>query len=323
MRKQMCIIILLALLSGNIFGDVPGFNEANKNKSPDELWQIFLDIPDSQAKADMIIALAMREKGNRNITDKINNYLMGLNNSFRSGKYVDYQLVSSTITAVMELDNVSSYPVLLAVLNTGYPEVIAYEAYGALDAINGNLYPFLADIIEKNSPQEKYFALKTGTYSKRMSISQRGRLATLALEKVFDADGRNAVYDALRYTAVVEIGSLGWTNASTLAVRSYYRVNEDFLKNAAPKDRLIEAITCLGAAGDKDAALALALRLGLINSEVEKTGVFDPEITLALITALGRIGASASFDHLFRVTHLSYPDYLKIAAREALDRLKW
>jgi hypothetical protein len=323
MRKQACVVILLVFLSVNIFGDVPVFNEANRNKTSDELWQIFLDHPDLQTKADMIIALAIREKGNRNITDKINNYLLEMNNSFRSRKNVNYQLVSASITAVMELDDASSYPVLLDVLNTGYPEVISSEAYGALDVINGNLYQFLADIIEKNPPQEKYFALKTAANGKRLSVSQRGQLATLSLEKALDADGRNTDYDALRYAAILEITSLGWTNANTLAVRNFYRVNEDFIKNAVAKERLIEAITCLGAVGNKDAALALALQLGLINSETEKTGIFDPEITLAVITALGHIGANASFDHLIHVTHLSYPDYLKISAREALARLKW
>jgi hypothetical protein len=323
MHKKTYIIILLVLLSAHIFGDVPVLSEAYRNKSPDELWQIFLDYPDSQPKADMLVAIAIHVKGNRNITNKINNYLIEMNNLFRSGRYVDYRLVSASITAIMELNDVSSYPVLFAVLSNGYPEVISAEAYGALDVINGDLYRFLTDIIEKNPPQEKYFALKTGAYSKRLSVSQRGRLASLSLEKALNADGDNADYDALRYAAVLEITSLGWTNANTLAVRNYYRVYEDFLKDAVTKNRLIEAITCLGAAGNMDAALALTLQLGFINLKTEETDAFDSEIILAIVRALGNIGANASFDHLIHVTQLSYPDYIKVAAWEAVDRLKW
>jgi hypothetical protein len=323
MRKIMCVIIFLALFSVNIFGDVPVFNEANKNKSPDELWQIFLDYPDLQSRADILVAIAIQGKGNRNITDKINNYLLEQNNLFSSGESVDYQLVSATITAIMELDDISSYPVLFAVLNTGYPEVISSEARGALDVINGNLYLFLTDVIEKNPPHEKYLALRTGANSKKLSVSQRGQLASFALEKALDVVEENADYDAMRYAAVLEIASLRWTNANAHIVRNFYRVNEDFLQGTVPKNRLLEAISCLGAAGNMDAALTLTLQLGLINSKTERTGIYDPEITMVIVRALGNIGASSSFDHLIHVTHLSYPDYIKTAAREAADRLKW
>jgi hypothetical protein len=323
MLKKVYVIVLLFLLSPHIFGDVPVFNEANKNKTPDELWQIFMDYPDLQTKADILVALAIHGKGNRNVTDKINNYLMELNDLFISGEDVDYLLVSASITAIVELDDVSSYPVLLTVLNTGYPEVISSEAYGALDVLNGNLYRFLTNVIEKNPPHEKYLALRTGANSKKLSISERGQLASLALEKALDVVEEDADLDALRYSAVSEITLLRWTNASALAVKNYYRVNEDFLQNAVTKNRLTEAIACLGAVGNMDAALTLALQLGFINSKTEKTGVFDPEITLAIVRALGNIGANASFDHLIHVTHLSYPDFIKIAAMEAADRLKW
>jgi hypothetical protein len=323
LRKRIGVIILLSFLSPFVFGDLPVFNEANRNKSPDELWQLFLDYPNSESKAEILVVLAAREKGNRNITEKINNYLFELNNLFGSGNDTDYLLVSAVITAIVELNDTSSYPVLLSVLNTGYPEVISSEAYGALDIIDGNLYRFLSGVIEKNPPIEKYIALRAGINSERLSVSERGRLASLALEKALDADEETADYSALRYAAVLELSSLKWTNASALAVRNFYRVNEDFLQNDLAKNRLIEAITCLGAVGNMDAALVLALQLGFINAGTEKTGSFDPEITLAIIRALGNIGTGASFDHLIHVTHLSYPDYVKNAAREAVDHLKW
>jgi hypothetical protein len=310
-------------LSPFVFGDLPVFNEENRNKSPDELWQLFLDYPNSESKAEILVAIATREKGNRNITDKINNYLLELNDLFSSGEDTDYLLVSASITAIMELNDISSYPVLLSVLNTGYPEVISSEATGALDIINGNLYRFLSGVIEKNPPMEKYIALRTGINSERLSVSERGQLASIALEKALGCNEETADYSALRYAAVLELTSLKWTNASALAVRNFYRVNEEYLQDAGVKNRLIEAITCLGVAGNLDAALTLALQLGFINAKTEKTGVYDAEITLAIIRALGNIGAGATYDHLIHITHLSYPEYIKTAAMEAVDHLKW
>lgn len=315
--------ILFVLLSVCVYGDLPILSKDIGNIALDELWQLFLEYPDSETKADILVALGMRGKGNQSITGKINNYLMELNTSFNFGMSVDYLMVSASITAIMELDDSSSYPVLFAVLYSGYPEVITSEASGALNFINGNLKQFLSVVIERNTPMEKYIAFKTGINSERLGASERGQLASLSLEQALASDRENVDLTAMRYAAVLELTSLGWTSACPLAVRHYYSVREDFLKNAVSKNRFIEAVTCLGAVGDSQAAVILGLQLGLINERTERTGIFDEEITLAIVQALGQIGYNAVFDQLLDVNNLSYPEYIKIAAREAVDRLKW
>jgi len=145
----------------------------------------------------------------------------------------------------------------------------------------------------------------------------------LALDQALSFGEENSDLFDMRYAAILELTLLGWKNANALAVRHYFRVREDFYNDAIPKNRFIEAIVCLGAVGNSQAAFVLALQLGLINSVTERTGAFDSEVTMAIIQALGNIGASAAFNHLLNVDHLSYPNYIKIAAREALDRLKW
>jgi len=323
MYKQKIILVMFILLSTFVFGDLPASFYFYGTADHDELWQLFLESSDPETKAGILITLGVSGKGDWEITEKINNYLTELNYLFSSGMGVDYLMVSASITAIMELGSSSSYPVLFAVLNTGYPEVIVSEAYGALDEINGNLFQFLSGVIEKNPPLEKFNALKAGINSKRLSLSERGRLASLALERSLVFDEENDDLTAMRYAAVLELTSLKWKNANALAVMYYYRAREDFAKNAIPKSRLIEAIECLGAVGNTEAALVLGLQLGLINERTERRGGYDAEITLAIVKALGNIGSKAVFDHLLYVSNLSYPDYIKIAAREAVDRLKW
>ena len=123
----------------------------------------------------------------------------------------------------------------------------------------------------------------------------------------------------MRYSAVWALTSLRWTRASTLAVSHYYRVLAGYLQGTVSKARLIEAITCLGAIGNSEASLALGLQLGLINSGA---GNLDTEITLAIIQALGFIGANAVFDHLFYAGNFSYNENIRSAAREAIGRLR-
>ena len=321
MLKSVKFLVFFIFFSSFAFGQ-----NLEINLSIDELWQLFDEYPDSEVKADVLIALGITGKGNADTVNRINDYLADLNASFNSGENVNYLMVSASITAIMELDDISSYPGLFTVLYAGYPEVIASEAQGAIDQISGNLFSFFSDIVINNPPIEKFNALKAGINSERLTMSERGQLAMLALEQsllLLDEEEENADLNAMRYAAVLELSSMRWTQATPFVIRHYYRVLDDFINDIVPKHRYLEAITCLGAVGNMQAALLLGLQLGLINSRTERTGVFDPEITLAIVKALGYIGTNAAFDHLFYVSYLSYPDYIKIAAREAVDRLKW
>jgi len=293
----------------------------------DTLWRLSLEYPDSYVKAEILVTLGVVGKGNRSLINNINMYLTEKCLSYRLGTVVDYVLVSACISAIMELNDSSSYSALFTAVCAGFPEVIASEAYGALELINGNLYQFLMNVIENNSPEEKFAAFMTGINSERLTLSQRGRLAELALEQAFTAtvssDEDTVDLTAMRYASVLALTSLRWTRANALAIRHYYRVQADYLHNTVAKDRLIEAIACLGAVGNSDAALTLGLQLGLINARTESTGSFDAEITMAIVQALGLIGYHAAFDHLLNVGNLAYGDDIHAAAREAIDRLRW
>ena len=249
--------------------------------------------------------------------------LKEMNNAFKAGTQVDYGIVSACIAALMEQGNSSSYSALFSVLTSGYPEIIASEAIGALDVIPGNLHLFLLEVIENNPPAEKFIAFRTGINSQRLTVSERGQLAEYALEKSFINNEDDADLAALRYASILVLTNLEWKRASAQAIRHYYRVQADFIQDRISKDRLIEAITCLGAVGDSDAALVLILQLGLINARKERTGAFDPEITMAVINALGNIGDNAAFDNLLFTSNLSYNEDITSAATEAISRLKW
>jgi len=301
-------------------------NGLRKTKSVENfevLWQLFLEYPVSEVKSEIMIFLGSFGKENEIVIGNINNYLFDTNALYISGKSVDYLIISSSIAALMELDNVSSYPVLLDVLRAGYPEVIAFEASGALDFMSGNLLLFLRNSIEKGLPGEKLAALRAGIYSSRLSAAERGSLAEFALELALDAGDENVYLSAMRYLAVLTLTALKWTRADNLAVRYYYRTMAEFQNNVNYKNRLIEAIAFLGAAGNSEAALALGLQLGLINTQRERTGYFDAGITLAIVQALGQIGDNAAYNDLLRASTLSYNENITSAAKEAMNRLKW
>lgn len=306
-----------------ILASLYGLRKAKNAENLELLWRLFLEYPVPEVKSEIMIFLGSFGKENEIIIDNINNYLFDTNALYISGKSVDYLIISSSIAALMELDHVSSYPVLLDVLRAGYPEVIALEATGALDFMSGNLIMFLRDSIERGLPGEKLAALRAGIFSGRLSVAERGTLAELALELTLDAGEEDVYLSAMRYLAVSILTELRWTKANDLAVRYYYMTMAEFQKNAGYKNRLIEAIVFLGAVGNSEAALALGLQLGLINTQRERTGYFDAGITLAIVQALGQIGDNAAYNYLLRASTLSYNENITSASREAMNRLKW
>jgi hypothetical protein len=322
MNKKLFIIFLLVFSAVFVYPQEEKIDISNNNDAS-SLWRIFLDDPDSKTGADILLKLGTLGKGNRSIIDNLNNYLMGKNLLFRSGEPVNYTVVSACISAIMELGDSSSYPALFSVLYAGYPEVIASEAQGALEVIPGNLHQFLLGIVLNNPPEEKFAAFRMGANSNRLNLSQRGQLAELALAQGINATAENIDLTAMRYSSILLLTQLRWTRANTLAIRHYYRVQADYLQNAQPKERFIEAIACLGAIGNLDAAFVLGLQLGLINAKTESTGTYDADITLAVVKALGNIGYYAAFDNLLDVSNLSYPEEIQAAAKEAIARLKW
>jgi hypothetical protein len=322
MNKKIFIIFLLVFSASLIYSqeepvDISGIRDTSA------LWKLFLESSDSKTCVNILVKLGAIGKGNKSVVENLNNYLMGKNLLFRSGESVDYTLISACISAVMELGDSSSYPALFSVLYAGYPEIVASEAQGALEVIPGDLQQFLVNIIINNPPEEKFAAFRAGANSYRLNVSQRGQLAELALEQGLDAAEENITMTVMRYSAVLLLTQLSWTRANALAIRHYYRVQNDYIRDMVSKERFIEAIACLGAVGNSDAALVLGLHLGLINARTRSTGSFDAEITMAVVQALGNIGYNAAFDHLLYVSNLSYPEEIQTAAREAVARLKW
>jgi len=213
---------------------------------------------------------------------------------------------------------------LFEIICADYPEIIAFEAYEAFELVPENYMQFLFNVIEKNPPPEKLIALRIGTLSEKLNLSERAQLAELALEQgLVDVDEDDIHLTDLRYEAVLALTPLRWTRANALALRHYYRVLADYQYDSVSKERFLEAVALLGAVGNSDAALVLILQLGLINARAQRMGDYDAEIILAIVQALGLIGDKAAFDQLFFVINLSYPDNIIASAKEAIVRLRW
>ncbi|MDR2134930.1 MAG: hypothetical protein LBP27_07480 [Treponema sp.] len=303
-----------------------GAGDSEYRASVDTLWQVFQAYPDSFSRVTILESLAVLGKGNARLVENLNRYLEGQNRLFRGGIKTDYPSVSACVSALGQVGDASSFPALFSTLTASYPENIGRLAAGALDSLPGDYRQFLIDVIRRNPPADKLAALKTGTGNSRLGPSEQGQLAETALGQGLvsrEGDEGDAVLAELRYTAIETFIRLRWTPGSGLAVRHFYRVQADYQHGKVSRERFMEAIDCLAVMESPEAAQALALYLGLVNAQTEKSGTCDETLVLAVIRALGSIGDKSAFDHLLYISYLPYPDHIQAAAKEALIRLKW
>jgi hypothetical protein len=304
-----------------------GVGDSGYRPSVDTLWRVFSAYRDSLTRVEILGALARLGAGNGELVENLNQFLANQNNLFRSGMTPDYPTLSACIAALSVLGDGSSFPVLFSARIAGYPDSITQEASRALASIQGDYKQYLIEVIRKNPPAEKIIAFRDGNENPRFTASERGEVAQTALEVSLDLfpdsmEGEAAVSN-LRYTAVQVLTELKWTRAASLVIRHYYRVQQDYGNGLASKAQFSEAIACLGAMESSEAAQVLALQLGFINSQTERINEFDEALTLAIVKALGEIGDKIAFDHLLYISYLTYPESIQIAARDALNRLKW
>jgi hypothetical protein len=304
-----------------------GVGQAGYAESADALWQVFTAYQDSLVRVEVLGALSVLGRGNAALTEKLNQFLAAQNARYQSGAAPDYPAFSACIAALGVLGDHTSFPVLFSVITAGYPEEIIRETSKALGAIRGDFGQFLLEVIRKNPPEEKLAAFRVGVDNPRFTDAERGELAETALETSLDfipgsASGGTAIAE-LRYVSVPVLTRLKWIRATPLAVKHFYRVQSDYGNGAVPKGYLLDAVACLGAMENSEAAQVLVLQLGYLNSQMEQGGGFDEALTLAVARALGEIGDKAAFDQLLYMSYLPYPEPVQAAARDALNRLKW
>jgi len=308
-----------------------GAGISGHTQSSKSLWELFQIFQDSYTRVEILGSLAILGKGNREVIDNLNRFLDSENHSFRGSSPVqssglgalnqDYPVIRACIEALGFLGDSSSFPYLFSAMTTGYPQTVTQETLKALESIQGNYKNYLIEIIRRGPFTEKAAAFRIGAYNEKLNPSERGEIAQAALEVTIENSG--PLESSLRYDAITVLTRLKWSPAVSLAVRNFYRVQSDYANGFTPKERLLEAISCLGAMGASEAAQALALQLGYYNSLTERLGEYDEIIILSIINALGELGDKSAFDYLLYIGYLNYPDRIQASAREALNRLRW
>jgi HEAT repeat protein len=301
---------------------VKGVGDAREKNAADTLLKLYAVYPNSDVRVEILRALAETAWENKEVIAGVNRILEEQNKAFAAGAALDYLALKTGVEVLGVLASESSYPALFTAYTLPYPEEIIRTVKASLERI-GDFEVFLLYVVKNNPPAEKMKALKLGMDEEKLSFSIRNEIVQAALEAGFEAN--DAASSELRYEAVRQLTNLRWSGAVKAVIRHFYQTQTDFVNGKAEKARLIEAILCLGAMENSEAAQVLSIQLGLFNIQVEQKGSngFDVDIMIAVVNALGDIGDKVAFDHLLYMNFLPYPPEVLISAKKALARLKW
>jgi hypothetical protein len=304
-----------------------GLSASGRRSAADNLWRLFSLFQDILLKVEVVNALGVLGAGNTRMAENLNQYLVDQNSRFRTGIPPEYPVLSACIAALGAIGDGSSFPALFSVMTSGYPEGINQEAAAALSAIPGDFRQYLTDVIRRNTPAEKLAAFNVAVNNGKFTDAEQAEIAVIALEAGLEFFAGNMEEETaaanMRYAAVRLLRNLRWTGAASLVIKHFYRVQQDYSNGIASREQFVEAIACLGVMGSSEAAEALALQLGFLNSRMERNGEYDDAVTLGAVQALGEIGDKVAFDYLLYISYLPYPERIQNAAKEALNRLKW
>jgi HEAT repeat protein len=310
-----------------------GLGSSAHVQSVDSLWKVVTNFRDSQARIAALDALALLGKGDEQLAGNLNLFLANQNSLYRSGLDVDIPTVSACIAALGALGQESSFPVLYAALTTGYPDPVGAQAMEAMESLPGDIRANLVEILRKSPAAEKLVVFRTALSSSRMTDAEKGAFAETTLEIGMepDAASRGTALTTLCSLAIKALTDYKWARASPAVIQYFYQTQTEYQTNrgSRERDRLLEVIACLAVMGNSDATQVLSLQLGYLNSQFERTkkdgtiGDYDESLVLGVINALGQLADKSAFDTLHYVGYLDYPERIKAAAREALNKLIW
>jgi hypothetical protein len=308
--------------------------------APEILWQVFDAFNNTEIRTEIVNTVISIEGGDK-LESKLGELLVREDNFTQP---VDYPLLRNLVDILGRMGTPDSYLPLFKILTLPYNEDFLSEVEDTLISIaskrndrnvKNDLYAFLVNIIlddpgKKSSPahsfDEKLAALRLGVRGNALTEFEKGALAEAALRAGMEHSGDLGSGRTLRLEAAKMIHEMKWVFAVRVALNYYAFAETAFYSVEIPqleKDEYLEAISCLSAMNDAEAARVLSLRLGLLNSAMEFSGAWDIDIMLAMIKALGLLGYKSSFDNLNHIGLLAYPDTVKKSALDAVKRLQW
>lgn len=256
----------------------------------------------------------------------LNDWLSSAINASAGGKGPDAKTLASCAATLGKIGDISSFDVLFRVATANADSSVVDAACAALNSLNAGYTDKILGIIANKSVQDSCAAFSFAMKKDSLSASDRGRIAEAAFN-LASADSIPAASAdqaaSLLKSAMEQLTRLSWSASSPSVTKYFYRQQDDYKNGKTDVTDLLPVIRCMGAMKTTEAAQALSIFLGILNSETEQKKTYNEQLMLVVIQALGDLGDKSAFDYLLYVGYLDYPESVKKASRDALARLAW
>ncbi len=290
------------------------------------LQNLFAMVSEPRVRIAALKSLADLTKVSRSDVAFINDWFDSAITRTLEKKSEDVRVLITCAQTLGSIGDGSSFPVLFRAATSNLDSAIIGEAEKALNDISSNYTENILAIIRENPLHDVYAAFSFAMKRESLQVSEKGAIAEAAFTRAVaygQKEKRDALYNSLIKESLEVLGSIGWSQASPAVVQFFYHVQGDYKTDKADVGMLTSVITCMGGMGTTEAAQALSIFLGLLNSETEQKKTYNEQVLLSVIHSLGALGDKSAFDYLLYVGYLDYPETVKQAARDALARLEW
>ena len=290
------------------------------------LQKLFAMVTEPRVRIATLKSLAELTKQARNDVSFLNDWFDSAITRSLEKKGEDVRVMIACARSLGSIGAGSSFPVLFRAATSKLDSGIVSEAEKSLNAISDNYAGNILAIIREKPLYDVYAAFSFAMKREELPVVDKGAIAEAAFTRAVAhglTEQRDTLYTSLVKESLDVLGSIGWSQASPAVVQFFYHVQSDYKTEKADVGMLTSVITCMGGMGTTEAAQALSIFLGLLNSETEQKKTYNEQVLLSVIQSLGALGDKSAFDYLLYVGYLDYPETVKQAARDALARLEW
>ncbi|MFW6215283.1 MAG: hypothetical protein ACOC45_04980 [Alkalispirochaetaceae bacterium] len=297
--------------------------EAAYAPAAERLWELFRNRRESRARVSMLRAVGAAGEGNEQIVVNLNQWISDQNgNAVAAGGEVDRQVLEQAVVTAGELGSPSTFPILLETRLLQFSNRISDAAEESLASLEGDTVELSIDALDGRDPGEKYEAFDYLIDSDLLTEEERPVVAQAALNQALEATVSDPTISEeirqLRYDASEVVRQARFGEATRSMIRHFNQTVLEYERGVTTRQRVLEAVSGLGAMDTDEAAVRLTDYLELLNTYTELDRPYDSQIVMEVIANLERLGRPDSYNALFYCTLLDYPNRVKEAAREAM-----
>lgn len=302
---------------------VEKLTEAEYAPAAERLWELFLNRREPLARVSILQAISVTGQDNEQIVVNLNQWLSDQNGTgAAAGAQVDLQVLHQAVVTAGELGSPSTFPILLETRLLQFSERISNSAEESLASLEGNTGELAIAALEGRDPGEKFEAFEYLMASDILAEQERPLVAQAALNQALQATVSDPTIveeiRQLRYESSDVIRQAEFGEATRSMIRHFNQTVLEYDRGVTTRQRVLEAVSGLGAMDTDEASVRLTDYLELLNTYTELDRPYDTRIVMEVIGNLRRLGRPGSYNALFYCTLLDYPDRVKEAAREAM-----